>query len=193
MAISPRSTPGGVPGIEPATAGSFLPALSGNRRQHYPRHGFPPGIAMTALAPGRGRGRRPKAGRSGGAGEERMSSHLREGGNPLPGPLPPWRYSHGPLHGEIPEENRIGLCRHALPRPGWGRADGVGGAGKAYGYATWAQRGRGGGTEGSALWRMGQRPDMVCSSGIDAPARALPRKFGKGRRWFDLLRTVSNR
>ncbi len=41
-------------------------------------------------------------------------------------------------------------------------AGGVGGAGEVYGYATCAQRGRGGGTEGSAPWGVGRRPDMIC-------------------------------
>ena len=93
---------------------------------------FFPGISpCTVAAPGVGRGfqggthRYPPAGR----------------GKPLPGPLPPWRYPHGPLHGEIPEENRIRLIPgypHALPPP-------LSGRGRS------AKRGRGGGTE-RALW-----------------------------------------
>ncbi len=84
----------------------------------------------------------------GGFEEERTGTHLGGGGDPLPGPHPPWRYPRGPLHGEEPGRNRFlagshwpslpGLpgnrrqhCslarlptgyRHALPPPpGWGR------------------------------------------------------------------------
>ena len=235
----------------------------------------------------------------GGFEEECTGTHLRGGGDPLPGPHHPWRYPHGPPHGEIPGSNRVrahtplsretgarGAPGHGFPlgialtapapRGGGGgrRPGGVGGAGEAYGYATcegragWGlpkkrtgiplrsaggvgvareellgtilpgegvspspvpsprgdthhgpvyrdkpgkpgsgpllpretaastipvegagrsakrgrggmpeknirvptgvKRGRGGGTEGSALWGMGRRPDRVCSSGIDA-------------------------
>ncbi len=53
-------------------------------------------------------------------GDFRRNSQARlRGGETCPVP-PPWRYPHGPLHGEIPEENRIrlipGYSRDTNPR-----------------------------------------------------------------------------
>ena len=90
------------------------------------------------------------------------------------------------------EPDRALSPRIAPPRVGaGGRGGGV--PEKRMGMPPGRSAGRVGGWRGALCGGWGRRPDRICSSGIDAPARALPRKFGKGRRWFDLLRTVSNR
>ena len=70
------------------------------------------------------------------------------GNPPSPVPAPRGRYSHGPLRGEIPEKNRIRLIPGYLP-----------------GHCPRPYQSRG--TEGSAPWGRGRRPDMVCYFGID--------------------------
>ena len=80
-------------------------------------------------------------------------------------PLPPWRYPHGPVHGEIPEKTRarrptgstpdtavhlISPRTDPAPKRGRGRsAGGAGGVGAA-GRSAWVslrRRGRGGGAD----------------------------------------------
>ncbi len=114
----------------------ILPGLSGNRLRHRsPGTAFVGDIAMTALAPGRGL-------------PERNCRVTFCPGRGVPGPRPPWRYSHGPLQGEIPEKNQTRLIPGYQP-----------------GHCPRPYQSRG--TEGSAPWGRGRRPDMVCYFGID--------------------------
>jgi len=124
--------------------------------------------AMTALAPRRGRGRSAQRGRGGVAREERMGTHLRRGGNPLPGPHPPWRYPHGPLHGEIPGSNQV-QARTPLP-PGNQRKDRSRGTAHPRLYARALSPPLPGWGDGESALGMRRRPDIICSFGIDAPA-----------------------
>jgi len=71
-------------------------------------------------------------------GEELLGDILPgEGGFPLPGPRPPWRYSHGPLQGEILEKNQTrlipgyqpGHCPRPLPGGVGGRRGALRGGG----------------------------------------------------------------
>ena len=147
----------GDPGIEPAVAGPSLPAPPGNRRQHHPlarlstgyRHALPPPQG------GGGGGRRP--GRVGVAGEELSGTILPgEGVSPSPVPSPRGDSHHGPVYRDKPGKPGSGSL---LPR-------------ETAASTTPAE-----GTEGSAPWGMGRRPDRACSSGIDA---VVP--FGAGSR-----------
>jgi len=105
MAISPRSTARGEPGGEPGSGSLPL----GNRRESRSRARPSPGIAMTALAPGRGRERSAQRRRGGGCRRGTFGYHFARGGDEPPprSPPPPWRYPHGPLHGESSGKNQI--------------------------------------------------------------------------------------
>ena len=111
-------------------------------------------------------------------------TRLRGGETPSPVPSPHDDSRHSPLHGEIPEKNRIrprslpppGKLPPALslarlptgyrpdcprPREGAGeerrRRGRGGGAGEVYGYSTWVKRGRGGGDGGERSVREGTK------------------------------------
>jgi len=132
VTIPPRSTVWGDPGERAGFRLTPEPHLTpqGNRRRHHlPWPGFPPGIAMTALAPGRGRGRSAQRGRGRGCRRtayEYPSVRLQRGiyGYPPVGrekTHPPWRYPHGPPPRGIPEKNRV-LATPAPPRETLARA-----------------------------------------------------------------------
>ncbi len=120
-----------------------------------PWHGFPPAIAMTGLAPGRG---------PGGVGvlerDVRVPFCPGRGRAPSPVPSPRGDSHHGPVYRDKPGKSGSSSL---LPREtaastipgGGGGARSAGRAGvarEAYGYSTWVKRGRGGGAKGSAPW-----------------------------------------
>jgi len=157
----------------------------------------------TAPAP-EGRGRRPKAGRGGGCRRETYEYPLQEcrvgwglperdflvtfcpgRGRPLPGPLPPWRYPHGPVHGETPGKNwfrarSLPQKPASAPLPGHGFPPGI---------ATHCPRPSGAGeeAEGRAGWgcRRGtyEYPLQECRAGWGLPEKRMSipsRNAGRG-------------
>ena len=89
-------------------------SLRGNRRQWYSLTRLSPGYRHDCPRPREGAGEEREARAGWGLPEKRMVSPCGEG-SPLPGPLPPWRYPHGPVHGEIPGRSRPGSALPALP------------------------------------------------------------------------------
>jgi len=85
---------------EEPDSGPLTPSPGKPASAPLPGHGFPRDIAMTALAPGRGRGRSAQRGRGGGYEEGYYEfRRLRGGGDPLPGPHPRGDTHHGSLPG----------------------------------------------------------------------------------------------
>jgi len=126
MAYAPRSSAQGIGGKEPDTVA---------RRLH-PGYGLPTWYRHARTAPPRrGRGRSAEgAGGVGAAGE--VHGYPCEGAGGVPArskmvgvwetgegeqvppprqPLPPWRYPHGPQHGEILEKSRIRFPTGSIP------------------------------------------------------------------------------
>ena len=89
-------------------------------------------------------------------------------------PLPPWRYPHGPAHGEIPEKNRARLPIGSTPdtisrrlHPGYGCSPDI---------ATHCPRPPGGGGGGAPQVRAGRGPPAEAHGHL--PTEARP---GRGR------------
>ncbi len=100
---------------------------SGNCRQHYPWRGFPPGIALTALAPG---GRERSAGEWGLPEGTFRCPFCPGGTSPLPVPSP-WRYPTVHSAGRSGGEPDRALSPRTARPGGAGWEDG-----EAYGYFT---------------------------------------------------------
>ena len=150
----PTCGTGEIPGSNRVRAHTPLSRETGARGA--PGHGFPLGIALTAPAPrGGGGGRRP-----GGVGMPERNFWVTfcpgRGRAPSPVPSPRGDSHHGPVYRDKPGKPGSGSL---LPR-------------ETAASTTPAE-----GTEGSAPWGMGRRPDRACSSGIDA---VVP--FGAGSR-----------
>jgi len=114
----PWSSAWGNTGGEPDT-GLPLPAVQEMTSNVAPGHGCSPDIASTATARG-GRGR--SAAGAGGVGvlaRSKMVGVWETGeGEQVPPPRqphPPWRYPHGPQHGEILEKSRIRFPAGSTP------------------------------------------------------------------------------
>jgi len=179
VAISPRSTAWGDPGEEPDTAARLI-----SQALPLPRGG--------AGAERRRRGQGMPA-------RSKMVGVWETGeGEQVPPPrrpLPPWRYPHGPAHGEIPEKTRarfpIGstpdtaapLISQALPLPPGGRgrsAAGAGGVGDA-GRSAWASSYRGAtgaGEAGRSAWASSYRG--AAGAGVPEKCTGIPAKARAG-------------
>ena len=86
------------------------------------------------------------------------------------GRLPPWRYPHGPQHGEIPEKSRARLLTRYTPGHGPRPQEGAGEERR--------RRGRGGGA-GRRVWGLSAK----ARAGWGRPARypgSLLAKAGRG-------------